>query len=145
MKGGGSICISDNAEGNNRFSRRLFQTLVTFFLITFAWLFFRAGSLGSSYTILINMFKINNWTILFDGSLYELGVAKNYMNVLVLSIFVLFIVDYHKYKERDVAELFLKQGWWFRVVLIMLMIFSILLYGCYGEMYDIQQFIYFQF
>lgn len=130
---------------NSRFSRRLLQTVVTFFLITFAWMLFRAGSLGNSYTMLINMFKLNNWTILFDGSLYELGVAKNYMNVLVLSILALFIVDYYKYKERDVAELFLKQGWWFRVSLIMLMIFTILLYGCYGEMYDIQQFIYFQF
>ena len=26
-----------------------------------------------------------NWTILFDGSLYELGVAKNYKNMLLES------------------------------------------------------------
>lgn len=127
------------------FSRRLAQTVFTFLLITFAWLFFRSGTLQTSYEILINMFSINNWTVLFDGSLYELGVERNYMNILLVSIVVLFAVDYYKYQGKDVAELLLQQEWWFRVLVIMLMLFTILLYGCYGEMYDIQQFIYFQF
>lgn len=95
--------------------------------------------------ILRNMVRENNWTILFDGSLYELGVEKNYMNILLGSIALLFVVDYFKYRGKDVAGAFLKQGWWFRVTGIMLLLFTILLYGCYGELYDIQQFIYFQF
>ncbi len=127
------------------FSKSLFQTLRTFLLVSFAWLFFRAGGMSRALEILRNMFRGNNWTILFDGSLYELGVAGNEMNVLLASILLLFAVDYHKYRGRDVADLFLKQGWWFRVSGIMLLLFTILLYGCYGELYDIQQFIYFQF
>lgn len=134
-----------NADNAESFSRRLFQRIFTFLLVTFAWLFFRASSLSGAYVILSNMFGHNNWTVFFDGSLYELGVAKNYMDVLIASITVLFIVDYQKYQGKDVAELVLKQGWWFRVLVIMLMLFTILLYGCYGEMYDIEQFIYFQF
>lgn len=67
------------------------------------------------------------------------------MGVLLLSILVLFLVDYQKYRGRDVADLFLKQGWWFRTAAIMGMIYVILLYGIYGKIYDIQQFIYFQF
>lgn len=129
----------------DRFSRRLLQTVVTFSLVTFAWLFFRAGGLREAFGIIVNMLKVGNWPILFDGSLYYLGVAENYMKVLIASIVALFIVDYHKYQGKDVAELILKQGWWFRVLLIMLMIFTILLYGCYGELYDVNQFIYFQF
>lgn len=127
------------------FSRRLFQTLFTFLLVTFAWLFFRAGELSKSIEILGHMFSINNWYVLFNGSLYELGVARNYMNVLLIAILTLFVVDYQKYRGKDVIGMFLKQGWWFRIMCIMLMLFTILLYGCYGEMYDIQQFIYFQF
>lgn len=127
------------------FSRKLFQTFRTFLLVTFAWLFFRAGELDQAKELLGSMFRVNNWMILFDGSLYELGVARNYMNILLVSILLLFAVDYQKYQGKDVAELFLKQGWWFRVSGIMLLLFTILLYGCYGEMYDIQQFIYFQF
>lgn len=139
------IHIDAGTEKDGHFSKRMFQTAVTFLLVTFAWLFFRAGTLRNSYTVLKNMFSTNNWTILFDGSLYGLGVARNYMNVLLISILALFIVDYQKYKGRDVAAVFLRQGWWFRVMGIMFMLFTILLYGCYGEMYDIQQFIYFQF
>lgn len=118
---------------------------MTFCLTSFAWLFFRAGELDHAVEILGNMTRENNWIILFDGSLYELGVARNSMNILLASILLLFMVDYQKYKGRDMAEWFLKQGWWFRVGGIMLLLFSILLYGCYGELYDIQQFIYFQF
>lgn len=110
------IHIDGGAGKSEHFSRRLFQTVETFFLVTFAWLFFRAGTLRNSYTVLKNMFSVNNWTVLFDGSLYGLGVAKNYMNVLVVSILALFIVDCHKYKGRDVAVVFLSQGWWFRIM-----------------------------
>ena len=128
-----------------RFSSKLFCTLLTFILVTFAWLFFRAGGLKEALMMLRNMLGANNWFILFDGSLYELGVARNYMNMLLVSISVLFVVDYRKYHGVDVADSFLSQGWWFRVGCIMMLVFTILLYGCYGEIYDIHQFIYFQF
>lgn len=128
-----------------RFSAVLFRTVMTFCLVTFAWLFFRAGGISHAKEMLVNMVCDNNWVILFDGSLYELGVERNYMNILLASILLLFVVDYHKYRGKDVVDLFLKQGWWFRVSGIMLLLFTVLLYGCYGELYDIQQFIYFQF
>lgn len=132
-------------KAEEHFSTVLFCTIRTFLLISFAWLFFRAGGMMSALRMLESMFSQNNWTILFDGSLYGLGVARNYMNVLLGSILLLFIVDYQKYHGKDVADVFLKQGWWFRVSGIMCLLFTILLYGCYGELYDIQQFIYFQF
>lgn len=131
--------------GRNCFSRRLVRTAGVFALVTFAWLFFRAGTLQNARVVLGNMISVNNWTILFNGSLYGLGVTENYMNVLLISILVLFIVDYHKYKGKDVAELFLSQEWYFKIIGIMAMVFVILLYGCYGKLYDVQQFIYFQF
>ena len=128
-----------------RFSKRLFHMIRTYLLFCFALIFFRAGSIQEAFELLKNMFAVNNWTILFDRSLFRLGVERNYMNVLLASVLLLFVVDYQKYKERDVAALFLRQGWWFRVSGIMLLLFGIILYGCYGELYDIQEFIYFQF
>lgn len=141
----GSSYTNSTVDDTKRFSRELFRTISTFVLVTFAWLFFRAGGLGAACEIITNMFHIDNWMILFDGSLYKLGVAKNYMNVLVVSILILFLVDHQKYQGKDVAEWLLKQGWALRVCIYMFLIFTILLYGCYGEMYDTQQFIYFQF
>lgn len=138
--------IGESEKDNTvHFSANLFHTVVTFALVTFAWLFFRAGGLKDALTILKHTIDVSNWFILFDGSLYELGVARNYMNVLLFSILVLFISDYYKYIGKDVADMILRQGWWFRITCYMFLIFTILLYGCYGETYDIQQFIYFQF
>lgn len=138
--------IGDREEKTEeRFSKSLFQTIRTFLLVSFAWIFFRSGELDVALEMLKSMIRQNNWTILFDGSLYGLGVEKHYMNVLLESMLLLFVVDYHKYHGRDVADIFLKQGWWFRVSGIMLLLFMVLLYGCYGELYDVQQFIYFQF
>ena len=132
-------------DAEQEFAEKLFRTTGTFLLVSFAWLFFRAGELDIAVKILTDLFHENNWTILFDGSLYELGVAENYMKVLMGAILLLFVVDYQKYHGKDVADLFLRQNWCFRVIGIMTLIFTILLYGCYGEMYDTQQFIYFQF
>lgn len=129
----------------NSFSTRLFQRMSTLILVIFAWLFFRAGGLSFSFRIIESMFSINNWMILMDGSLYTLGVTHDAMFVLLLAIVVLFVIDYQKYRGRDIAALILGQGWIFQALVMLAMIFVILLYGCYGEMYDIQQFIYFQF
>ncbi len=129
-----------------RFSRRLMQTAVTFVLITIAWLPFRCGGLETTVEVLRNMCRFDNWVGILKGTLsVELLGGTIYMKVLLGSILALFIVDYHKYKGRDAAELFLGQEWWFRTAIIMVMLFTILLFGCYGEIYDTQQFIYFQF
>ena len=139
------VVINSNGQKAVSFSTKTLRTIVTFLLVTIAWFFFRCGGLAVSSEIFKNMISQGNITVLFDDSLYELGVARNYMNVLLISILVLFVVDYHKYLGKNVVTLFFKQDWWFRVSVIMILIFTILLYGCYGELYDTQQFIYFQF
>lgn len=132
-------------DSGDCFSRRLFRRLLTFSLVTFSWLFFRAGTFANAGEILSNMFSTNNWMILMNGSLYHLGVPESHMKILLVSILLLFLIDYQKYQGKDVVEVFLRQGWFFRVSAIMFFIYVILLYGCYGEMFDTQQFIYFQF
>ena len=128
------------------FGKRFLQTLGTFCSVTFAWLFFRSGEFEVALDVLKNMCRFDNLAGVLEGSLStEILGGKIYMNILMVSILALFIVDLYKYNGKDVAELFLAQKWWFRTLMIMLMIFTILLFGCYGEIYDIQQFIYFQF
>lgn len=127
------------------FATQLVQVIVTFMLVTFSWLFFRAGSFSNAILLLNAMLSTNNWWIFLDGSLLNLGVASNYMRVLALSIIILYVVDFFKYKGIDVADAVLRQKWWFQAGVILVIVFTILLYGCYGELYDTQQFIYFQF
>ncbi len=127
------------------FGRILYKTCFTFLLVTCGWLFFRAGGFLKALQILRDMLRINNWTVLLDGSLYAPGIPRNYMRILLLSILALFVVDYHKYQGRDVADLVLGQGWMFQCCIGCILLFTILLYGCYGTLYDTNQFIYFQF
>lgn len=138
--------INDAVQKAVCFSKRLLHTAVTFVLVTFAWIPFRCGGLEETVEVLRNMCRLDNWVRILEGALStEMLGGKIYMNVLLGSILVLFIVDYQKYKGRNVVELFFGQEWWFRTAVIMAMIFIILLFGCYGEIYDTQQFIYFQF
>jgi D-alanyl-lipoteichoic acid acyltransferase DltB (MBOAT superfamily) len=129
----------------NSFSGRLLKTAGTFGLVTFAWLFFRAGSLSEAGHLVRNMCSSFNWTVFWDGSLYELGVTKDYMHVLALAVAVLAVVDRLKYKGINIADAVMEQAAWFRICCFAGLTVLLLLFGCYGEMYDAQQFIYFQF
>lgn len=134
------------ADGNDshRFSRKLRHMLITFILVSFAWIFFRMGNLSDSAGVIRQM-AVFDFRALWDGSLYSLGISKEYMNALIFFIFVLMFVDYNKYKGIDVADMLLQQEWWLRVILFVALTIVIMMFGCYGVAYDTQQFIYFQF
>lgn len=122
----------------------LWQRVATFSLFAFSLLFFRAGSMAGVKEVFGNLFCFN-WTVLFDGSLYQLGVGKEMFGVMMLAIVALFCYDYKRYCGVDMAAVLLQQKWWFRALVYVGILFVILLFGCYGVEYDTQQFIYFQF
>ena len=89
--------------------------------------------------------KIDLWR-LFDGSLYKLGLDNFEMNILIISLIVLFLVDLIKYIKKETIYEFLKnQCLYFRWAVIFLLLFFIIIYGKYGAGFDPKQFIYFQF
>lgn len=84
--------------------------------------------------------------VLFNGNLYTLGLERYEANILILSIIILFVVDYIRYRKGERIDAFLqKQNLWFRWIAIIVFICVILVYGKYGPDYDVNQFIYFQF
>lgn len=131
-------------EKQSNFSKRVLKTLTTFALVTFTWIFFAANSLTHSLQIIKSIF-VFNWNVLLDESLYSLGVDRHYTTVMILGIIILMLIDYLKYNKRDVVELVLAQDWWLRAAIFISLILASLVMGCYGELYDTQQFIYFQF
>lgn len=131
-------------EKKNEFGKDLWKRAGTFLLVSFSWLFFRARWCKNALLFIRQMAHFN-WTILFDHSLFSLGVTERQFRVLCYAIVLLFIVDYKKYAEADVAEKFMELNWWIRIPAELFLLFTILLYGCYGELYDTTQFIYFQF
>lgn len=129
----------------NILSRRVLRTTVTFLLVAFAWIFFRAGGLHAAFGVIKDMLHMNNLGIFLNGSLFALGVSRLEVNFMLLAIICLFLVDYYKYKGMNVVELIMGQEFWFRYLIYAGLLFGILIFGCYGEVYDAQQFIYFQF
>ncbi len=132
-------------ESSHTFSARLLKTLITFVLICITWVFFRAESAQQGFAILRQMFLRWNPWVLFDDTLLYLGVKRTEMQWLLISIAVLFVVDLLHEKGHHLREELVKQQFWFRLVIYVLGIFSILLLGVYGPNVDASAFIYFQF
>lgn len=128
------------------FSFKLAQVFSTFLLVDFAWIFFRAGSIGQALDYCKRIFtKWDPWS-LFNGEIYTLGLERMEFNILVISVVVLFLVDLLKYfKKQYITEFLQEQCIWFRWSVVLLLIGAILVFGIYGIKFESAQFIYFQF
>lgn len=128
------------------FSFRLAQTVGTFLLVDFAWIFFRAGSVGVALSYCRRIFtKWDPWS-LFNGEIYTLGLDRPEFHILAASAIVLFLVELVRYFKRQTVEEFLQeQCIWFRWGVMVLLVMAVLVYGIYGVQFESAQFIYFQF
>lgn len=128
------------------FSFKLGQVLITFLLIDFSWIFFRAGSISNAlYYCKRIITKWDPWS-LFNGEIYTLGLDHFEFNVLIVAVVMLFLVSLVRYFKKQTITAFLEeQCLWFRWLVILLLIAAILVYGIYGVEFESSQFIYFQF
>ena len=127
-------------------SWKLLQTAVTFSLVVFAWIFFRADSITDALRFIKRIaVKPTPW-LLFNGGVYNLGLDHVEMNILLFSIVLLFLVDLVRYMYKQMIDAFLfEQNIWFEWFVVILLIAMIFVFGEYGPAFDAQQFIYFQF
>lgn len=128
------------------FSFKIGQMMITFALVDFAWIFFRAKTVGQGVDYIRRLFTQLNLWVLYDGSLYEIGLNVTEWHILFCALIILVVVDILKYKKKMRIDVFLeKQCLWFRWVVLFILMFSILIYGEYGVNFSSDQFIYFQF
>ncbi len=124
---------------------KLLEAGITFALVDFAWIFFRAESLPSAVRILNSIFHARNIWILFDGSLYEAGLDQKNFWILLLSLAILFFADALKHRGVRLSKSLLRQEWWVLYAVFFVGVFSILVFGIWGSSYSAGSFIYFQF
>lgn len=129
----------------SRFSWRLFQIIRTFSLVALARIIVRTSSLSAACRMIKSILTVHNPEIWFDGSLYQLGVSRAEINLLVIALMVLFFVSLLREKGISVRNAILSQNLIFRWILYYVLIFSILIFGIYGPGYDAAAFIYQQF
>ena len=129
----------------NTFSYKLRCMITTFFLVDLSWFSFRADSFLEAFKIFKSMFTAKNIWILFDDSLFSLGLDwKNFM-IMLLSIGVLFVADCFRIRGIDLRQLLCQQELWLRWMVLIVGIIAILLFGVWGSGYNAANFIYFQF
>ena len=126
-------------------SHKLVQTIITFVLVDFTWIFFRAETVNKAIKVLKSIVTVKNPWVLVDGSLYNCGLDRQNFMLVIYCIILLMIVDFCKVKNIKVREVIIKQDYWFRWIFIAVSIVSILTFGIWGPTYNATNFIYFQF
>ena len=138
--------VSD-ALGVNRDSEGfcVLRAIVTFTMIDFTWIFFRADSLGRAIYIIKSILNTENIWSLFDGSLYNCGLDEKNFRFMLIAVIVLLVADFLKRKGIMVREIILRQDGYIKCLVVSFSILLIMVFGKYGPAYDAVNFIYFQF
>ncbi|MDD2216569.1 MAG: MBOAT family protein, partial [Eubacteriales bacterium] len=93
------IKITDKLGINREASSyKLGQMLITFMLVNFAWIFFRAPSYTAAKGIIHNMTAQWNPWVFTDGSLYLLGLSQKSFCVAIGAVVILLCVSIAQYK-----------------------------------------------
>lgn len=132
--------FSINTKG---FGFKLFQVLVTFALVDFAWIFFKAGTFTIAITLIKNMIYFNPG-IFFNGAIYKLGLDPMDLFIAILSVGVILVVNMMQ-RTRSLRSELSKQNTVFRWSVYLTTVVIVLIFGIYGPGYNAQQFIYVQF
>jgi D-alanyl-lipoteichoic acid acyltransferase DltB (MBOAT superfamily) len=113
------------------------KVFITFHLVCFAWIFFRASSMTDALYIVSHLFVLPDSGQGFGipiGSLYELEIA-------VSAILIMELVHLFQNCGYSVNQFIIQRGIWMRWAAYYGITFSILLFGKFGS----TEFIYFQF
>ena len=126
--------------------RQVSRISLTFLLVSFSWLFFRAGSLSEAFALISRMFLFSRPVTLADVEGVSLeesmigGLSIANFCIATAAIIFLLIVEFFQ-EKKSIYQLLAERPIWLRWGLYYFVIFSILLFGIYQQ----QEFIYGQF
>ena len=126
------------------FFGKLLQRVTTFFLVMIGWIIFRARNISQGLVMLRSMFTAYNPWILFDDSLFSMGLVWKEWIILLLSILVLIAVECIQ-EKTCIRDRILAQPLIFRWIIYLSVIWVIWVFGSYGSEFIAQNFIYGEF
>lgn len=128
------------------FSYGFLRTVKTWFLVAFAFIFFKLPSAVDGFRYIGRMFTRWNPWAMFDGTLYTLGISEKYFHLMIWFILILFVVEWMRYQKEVKLDVWLAgQCVWFRYGVMIALLLCIIVFGAYGPAYDAANFVYFQF
>ena len=128
------------------FSWKLLLCSVVFVLTTFAWIFFRAGSINEAIDYISRIFtKADPW-ILFNGGLYTFGIPAVEFDLLSIAVLLLLVVDVlYRKTGKSLDRLLEEQNAGFRWLVVIFLLCCCIFFNCTSNEVGVNQFIYFQF
>lgn len=126
-------------------SYRLFRMAMTFLLVDFAWLFFRADGLGAAIAMLRVVFTNLTPTALVGEAFYTMGLDRQEFWALLLCTGGMTLIDALCYRGHGITEWFGRQNWLFRELALAAFMLIIITFGIWGNGFDASSFIYFKF
>jgi alginate O-acetyltransferase complex protein AlgI len=123
-------------------SNKLFFITITFIIVCFSWVFFRANTFADSTTIIEGFFT-NNFYELFGEKLYSIGLKENEFTLLALSILSLTLME-RFHRTHSIFSLLNEQSIFVRWSVYLSIAVFITIFGVYGSEIP-SEFIYFQF
>jgi len=119
--------------------------LITFILIDITWVFFRADSVRDAIYILVSVVKDFRFIWFTNGGFATLFLSEREMMIIMLSLLILFLVDYLRERGNNIKTIIFSWNIVFRWMFYWMCFMIILYWGAYGLDYEQKQFIYFQF
>lgn len=121
------------------------KRLWTFGWMTIAWVFFRSSGISQALLVFRKLVAAWNPWILFDGTLYTLGLSQKSFCLLLGALLIMLAVELLHERDIHLSAWFNRQHFAVKCLITYGMIFVILIFGIYGSAYDAQSFIYLQF
>ena len=91
---------------NKPLALRITKNIITFILISFTWVFFRASSIYEANGILSGLFGRFNYVNLIDGTIWNVGLGIKNMLFVIIAVAILIISDVLCEKNKcDVSKL----------------------------------------
>ncbi len=125
------------------FGHKFWKVLLTFALVTFAWIFFRAASLKEAGQIIASIFTAKGITAASSWDLSVLGLSTPNLWIALLGLVIFWIFESANLKRDLIKELNLRPLA-IRWVVYLTIIFVVIFFGYFGT-YTAASFIYAQF
>ena len=129
----------------NTFGRRVFRIVMTFTIVDYAWMFFRAGSLSNAISMtgkILRDFRLYTISVEF---IKESGIAGPMLNSIILSLICVFFVDILHEKGFSIVKWLEEQGTVFRWLCYMAAVLAVILGAVQNLGQSSNAFIYFNF
>lgn len=126
-------------------TRSCIGTLLTFFSVSFAWIFFKTGSLQQGVNYIYAIIDSSSVKSSLTEEIANTGSSVLEVLILFLSIALLIVCDYLAHRKKTVVpDLIIKTGEIRRNIVFLFCSVVILIFGLYGNQ-EVKDFIYMRF